>query len=1386
MADITIDRLQIEIEAIAGKATRGLDALAKSLETVKKGLTGIDTSGLDKVHKAVDGINNATKSVSNTSVTPKVNTSNISGAEKKIKNAVEGIQDKLIRLQNLEKAALGGDVSAVTSFKRQATSLQGDIDVVANKLKNLGDTRVKSNAFVTLEGQIEKARNLLDALIEKNNRLYGNNTPTNDSNYVRLQENIQKTSDILDGLIDKQREMIKDGSAYTDPMQSYRESVLGVQSALDGSKKNIDEFSSSSEQASNAFDGSKITSVLSTVASTVKSTTKQFFTLAGKGVRGGINAITKSFVLMKNAVSGVRDQISKLTKWTDKGFMKVLKYGFGIRSLYVGFRRLRKAVVASFGELQKSGAFYETTKENIENLKNSLNLLKYQFGAAFEPIFNEVAPALNVFIQHILKAMNVFSAFTAKLMGKDSYSKAVLDTSAIADNTADAVKAQKELNKQLRGFDELNNLTTSTSNKGKSGKDSDKDDDNITYVTESVDNVLGDFGKELAKNIREGNWNAVGTAIGEKLTEQLNSINWSNLKTKAAKFGTDLADFMNGLISPDLFGAFGNAVGEAINTGLTASLAFAEEFDWKNLGTSVGNGINKFVATNPLKLVVKNFNAWANGILDALNSAVETVDWKTIGQHIADGIAAVDAWNITWKLGKLVNNFANAFKMLVGDPKKWENLGDKIAEGINGFFAGMDVVNKETGLNGWQALGQSISDTISGIADAITVALEKTDWEAVGQGIADFISNIDWKKVIWSLGKMLEAFWEAFKGILKGAELDAKDIAIAIGGIALVINTIAGIKLASTITSALLGGLIQKAIVGLLTGGGAAGATAGATAGGAAATSGAVATVGIGSVLATVTGVTVGVAAAATIGWQFGKTFGDFIATFLSNKGIISKDASDEYMAINEMSITQKIKDIKLAAETGNLKKGWDMMWDEWFEPLFSEGRQIAINVKNFALKVAGKATTVKEAWTNFWGDIGEDVFDKTVSIKAAFEDTKETIAKKWEALKTGTVEVGVTLAQKFGNGITTVGGWLKSLGDYDYTSLIGLKKDFDGKKGILSWLHTLGESDYNSEIGLKKVFNGTKGIVSWLHTLGDSDYKSEIGLKKVFDGDKGIVSWLKKLGDSDYLSKIGLKKNFVGTRGIASWLRSLGESDVTSKISLSKAASWAKLTLTQWLTRTKNGISTIGINLAKTKAWKTVQGFIIGNPLLSNVGKAVVTIGVKLKKVGRGVKALFGWGSGDADGGIHVHGKKYNIPQYASGTADAFKHGSVFVAGESGPEVAGHINGRTEILNRSQLASIMYTSITRGMAQFKNAQMFRPEQLQISSGVVNGIANGMARANDSEAMQEQNRLLEEQNRLLRQILNKPTGITSRDVFNATRAEAQSYNNRTGNSPFIF
>ena len=51
---------------------------------------------------------------------------------------------------------------------------------------------------------------------------------------------------------------------------------------------------------------------------------------------------------------------------------------------------------------------------------------------------------------------------------------------------------------------------------------------------------------------------------------------------------------------------------------------------------------------------------------------------------------------------------------------------------------------------------------------------------------------------------------------------------------------------------------------------------------------------------------------------------------------------------------------------------------------------------------------------------------------------------------------------------------------------------------------------------------------------------------------------------------------------------------------------------------------------------------------------------------------------------------------KYASGTSRA--HGTLFVAGEAGPEIVGHVGGRTEVLNKSQLAQTMYSAVTSGM----------------------------------------------------------------------------------------
>ena len=104
------------------------------------------------------------------------------------------------------------------------------------------------------------------------------------------------------------------------------------------------------------------------------------------------------------------------------------------------------------------------------------------------------------------------------------------------------------------------------------------------------------------------------------------------------------------------------------------------------------------------------------------------------------------------------------------------------------------------------------------------------------------------------------------------------------------------------------------------------------------------------------------------------------------------------------------------------------------------------------------------------------------------------------------------------------------------------------------------------------------------------------------------------------------------------------------------------------------------------------------------------------------------------ARGGVITHGGMANylsnVPHYAGGTARA--HGTVFVAGEAGPEIMGHINGRTEILNKSQLAATMYSAVVAGMTQAVSALgTFLSGQLaNCTNAIVGTLGNLTAVAN--------------------------------------------------------
>lgn len=146
-------------------------------------------------------------------------------------------------------------------------------------------------------------------------------------------------------------------------------------------------------------------------------------------------------------------------------------------------------------------------------------------------------------------------------------------------------------------------------------------------------------------------------------------------------------------------------------------------------------------------------------------------------------------------------------------------------------------------------------------------------------------------------------------------------------------------------------------------------------------------------------------------------------------------------------------------------------------------------------------------------------------------------------------------------------------------------------------------------------------------------------------------------------------------------------------------------------------------------RLWNSVKGTLsIGLSLASN---ALSNIWTSVKNFFSGKSISIGANATKkADGGAFYNGSWHPVAQYAAGGFPS--HGSLFVAGEAGSELVGHIGGRTEVLNQSQLASTMYSSVLSAMETALSKQRGssqQPIQVYLDGKVV--FDNTRQRANE-------------------------------------------------------
>lgn len=404
---------------------------------------------------------------------------------------------------------------------------------------------------------------------------------------------------------------------------------------------------------------------------------------------------------------------------------------------------------------------------------------------AFKPFIRALNSVMLKVIQFAQVVSNALGAiFGWKYEGgggiSDDFSDAADSADDLAGSTGDAAKNTKKMADNLQSFDKMNVISSSNdkgsggSGGGGAGGAGSADSGGKWVETDSLWKKYTSSLDDLYK---------LGEYIGNVLTKTLNGIDWNKVYRGAEKFGSGLANFLNGLISPELFEAVGKTIANSLNTVLHGLDSFGETFDWINFGKSIAAGINGFFLNFDFNLLVDTLNVWAVGLLNTIATAIDGVEWAEIARRIADALKRVDWKGILEGVGKV---FWSGFNAAVEVTSELLNIDKKTASGfviaigeVVLAIKGFDTINKAiTNVNKiYPALGKLFK--ITGPVKYLTIA---AGISGIALALDQFgIIDIDWNTLNNALKNMVSVLGKFVVGIGKGLVQFIKDITPIIG-----------------------------------------------------------------------------------------------------------------------------------------------------------------------------------------------------------------------------------------------------------------------------------------------------------------------------------------------------------------------------------------------------------------------------------------------------------------------------------------------------------------------------------------------------------------------------------------------------------------------------
>lgn len=438
------------------------------------------------------------------------------------------------------------------------------------------------------------------------------------------------------------------------------------------------------ENLSGAGKRSNLKEKLATAVSSLKGGTKSLFSKGGE---------------MDNAVKSIGNSFGGSLK-------RILAFGIGIRSLYVLFNKLRKYITDSI----QTFAQYDTeTQASINNLKSALQGLKLQWGAAFAPILNAVAPVLQTLISWLNTAAQAVAQFMATLTGKGTFKKAIANTGKLSSNLGGAADNAKEAKKQLMGIDTLNVMNdtdTGGSGGGGGGGAADGSFEDVTVDAESLP-------AKIAAALKSGEWAQAATLLTGKLNEMVSSVDWAGIGAKLGYYLDGALTFLATALTTFDWSALAGSLAILLSNLIS-------NVDWANLGVLFTAkfrilllGIVGFLLNFDWGAAATGLSQFAIGFMNGISDAIGQVDWAAVGIAIWTGFIDI-MQGIDWNgvgeaainlLGAALEAAAALLGVVIGGI--WETIvnffgefdDDSAIEVVEGFLVG--IIGALAGIGDW-------------------------------------------------------------------------------------------------------------------------------------------------------------------------------------------------------------------------------------------------------------------------------------------------------------------------------------------------------------------------------------------------------------------------------------------------------------------------------------------------------------------------------------------------------------------------------------------------------------------------------------------------------------------------------------------------------------